>query len=577
MNLKKLISNRIHKAMITSGITYKQCKIKVSQSLKDQFGHYQVNGIFAIAKDLKIQPQKLANQIIRNLKISDIASQVSIVNSGYINIYIDRIWMAHQLNTILILPNLGIEKVKPKIVVIDYSAPNVAKEMHVGHLRSTIIGDASARTLTLLGYNVIRANHIGDWGMQFGMLIAILDQYGSNHYHNLSLKDLEELYRQAKYKYETDKNFAETARNNVVQLQQGDAHCLKLWKRIVDLSMRHNQVLYQRLNVSLTSKDIMGESIYNEMLPIIVADLKEKGIAVEDKGAIVVFLDEFKNKQGNPMGVIIQKKDGGYLYTTTDIACAKYRYETLHADRIIYYIDSRQHQHLKQVWTIVRKAGYVPESISLEHHMFGMMLGKDHKPFKTRTGNNIKLADILDEAIARAKNILSSKKPSLSSEEQQRLANIIGIGALKYADLSKNRMTDYVFDWDQMLSFDGNTALYIQYAYTRAMSIFRRSAINESNLIHTIKINNDCETRLAIRLLQFHETIVQVANNGTPHLMCAYLYNLASLFSMFYENYSILSISNEKIQQSRLKLVLLTAKILKQGLEILGIQTVEHM
>ncbi|WWO97824.1 MAG: arginine--tRNA ligase [Candidatus Dasytiphilus stammeri] len=574
MNLKILIYNRIYKAMIASGITDKECKIKLSQSLRDQFGHYQVNGLFAIAKKLKIKPQKLADQIIRKLKISDIASKVSIANSGYINIYIDRIWMAHQLNTLLMLPNLGIEKVIPKIVVIDYSAPNVAKEMHVGHLRSTIIGDASARTLTLLGYNVIRANHIGDWGMQFGMLIAILDQ----HYHpNLSLKDLEELYRQAKYKYETDENFAKLARNNVVKLQQGDPYCLKLWKNIVDLSMRHNQVLYQRLNVSLTSKDIMGESIYNKMLPMIVADLKEKNIAVEDQGAIVVFLDEFKNKKGNPMGVIIQKKDGGYLYTTTDIACAKYRYETLHADRIIYYIDSRQHQHLKQVWTIVRKAGYVPESISVEHHMFGMMLNKDHKPFKTRTGNNIKLADLLDEAIARAKNIISLKNPSLSSEEQQRLANIIGIGALKYADLSKNRMTDYVFDWNQMLSFDGNTAPYIQYAYTRAMSIFRRSAINESHLIHTIKITNDCETMLAVRLLQFHETLVQVANNGTPHIMCAYLYNLASLFSNFYENYSILSISHEKIQQSRLKLVLLTAKILKKGLDTLGIETVEHM
>ncbi|WWP00957.1 MAG: arginine--tRNA ligase [Candidatus Dasytiphilus stammeri] len=577
MNLKILISNRIHQAMIKSGITYKKCQIKVSQSLRDQFGHYQVNGIFAIAKYLKIQPQKLADQIVRNLTISDIASQVSIANSGYINIYIDRIWMAYQLNNILILPNLGIEKVKPKIVVIDYSAPNVAKEMHVGHLRSTIIGDASARTLTLLGYNVIRANHIGDWGMQFGMLIAILDQPCTKSHHNLSLKDLEELYRQAKYQYETDIKFAAIARNNVVKLQQGDPHCLKLWKKIVDLSMIHNQLLYQRLNVSLTSKDIMGESIYNEMLPMIIADLKEKGIAVEDEGAIVVFLDEFKNKQGNPMGVIIQKKDGGYLYTTTDIACAKYRYETLHADRIIYYIDSRQHQHLKQVWTIVRKAGYVPESISLEHHMFGMMLGKDHKPFKTRTGNNIKLADILDEAITRAKNILSSKNPLISSEEQQRLANIIGIGALKYADLSKNRMTDYVFDWDQMLSFDGNTALYIQYAYTRAMSIFRRAAIHESKIIHAINISNDCETMLAVRLLQFHETIVQVAKNGTPHIMCAYLYNLASVFSIFYENYSILSISNKNIQQSRLKLVLLTAKILKQGLETLGIDTVEHM
>ena len=349
-----------------------------------------------------------------------------------------------------------------------------------------------------------------------------------------------------------------------------------MWRKLVDITMKQNQRNYDRLNVTLTDKDVMGESLYNPMLPGIVADLEAKGLAVKDDGAVVVFLNEFKNKEGDPLGVIIQKKDGGYLYATTDIACAKYRYETLHADRILYFTDSRQSQHLQQVWLIVRKAGYVPESVTWDHFNFGMMLGKDNKPFKTRTGGTVKLADLLDEAVERAEKLISEKSTNLSAEEQRQVAEVVGIGAVKYADLSKNRTTDYVFDWDNMLTFEGNTAPYIQYAYTRIRSIFANSGIDPQQLAGEIQIKDDKERQLALTLLKFEEAINAVVKEGTPHVLCAYLYDLAGAFSSFYEHCPILN-QAEEVKQSRLKLAALTAKVLKQGLDLLGIKTVEKM
>ncbi|WWO97499.1 MAG: arginine--tRNA ligase [Candidatus Dasytiphilus stammeri] len=579
MNIQAVINEKIRKALIKIGID-NYSEINVRQSIRASFGDYQVNGIIALAKRLHVAPQHLAKKILQNLHLHDIANSINIANSAYINIFLNSTWLANEIEKALIYPNLGIKKVHPQRVVVDYSGPNVAKEMHVGHLRSTIIGDAMARTLELLGHHVIRANHIGDWGMQFGMLIALMENKNNNFNQEMALSDLEDLYREAKIYYETDTVFAQKASDYVVKLQHGDLKCLQWWKLLVDISMKKNQTIYHRLNVTLTNNDVMGESIYNKMLPNIVSDLKSKELAVESEGAIVVFLDEFKNKKGNPMGVIIQKKDGAYLYTTTDIACIKYRYEKFQADRIIYYIDSRQHQHLTQVWTIVRKAGYIPQSVSLEHHMFGMMLGKDDKPFKTRTGETIKLLDLLNEAVFRARNVISSKNNNLSLDELTQIAEVVGIGAIKYADLSKNRLTNYVFDWDQMLSFDGNTAPYIQYAYTRAISIFRKVLIHEKYELlsnEKIELSNELERLLAIRLLQFEEIITRVARNGTPHLMCAYLYNLAVLFSHFYETNPIIKISHPIIKKSRLKLVKLFIKTIALGLNTLGIQTVDRM
>ncbi|MDN6449456.1 MAG: arginine--tRNA ligase, partial [Enterobacterales bacterium] len=571
MNIQALLSDKVTQALVAAGAPA-DSEALVRQSAKAQFGDYQANGVMGAAKKLGIAPRQLAEQVLTHLELDGIANKVEIAGPGFINIFLDPAWLAKQVEAALADERLGVAPVKPQTIVVDYSAPNVAKEMHVGHLRSTIIGDASVRTLEFLGHNVIRANHVGDWGTQFGMLIAYLEKMQNEHANEMDLSDLEAFYREAKKHYDEDAAFAERARAYVVKLQGGDEYCREMWRKLVDITMSQNQKNYQRLNVTLTKDDVMGESLYNSMLPGIVADLKAKGLAVESEGATVVFLDEYKNKDGEPMGVIIQKKDGGYLYTTTDIACAKYRYETLGADRVLYYIDSRQHQHLMQAWTIVRKAGYVPDSVSLEHHMFGMMLGKDGKPFKTRSGGTIKLSDLLDEAVERAGKLIAEKNPDLSSEELAKLVDVVGIGAVKYADLSKSRTTDYIFDWDNMLAFEGNTAPYMQYAYTRVSSVFKRAGIDEKSLTGDIVLTEDREKALAARLIQFEETITQVAREGTPHVMCTYLYDLAGLFSSFYEACPILTAESEEQRNSRLKLAALTARTLKTGLDTLGIE-----
>ena len=577
MNIQALLSEKVSQALIAAGAPA-DCEPQVRQSAKVQFGDYQANGVMAVAKKLGMAPRQLAEQVLTHLDLQGIASKTEIAGPGFINIFLDPAFLAQHVDAALKSDRLGVAQPPAQTIVVDYSAPNVAKEMHVGHLRSTIIGDASVRTLEFLGHNVIRANHVGDWGTQFGMLIAWLEKQQQDNAGEMALADLEGFYRDAKKHYDEDEAFAERARSYVVKLQGGDEYFRQMWRQLVDITMSQNQLTYDRLNVTLTRKDVMGESLYNPMLAGIVADLKAKGLAVESEGATVVFLDEYKNKEGEPMGVIIQKKDGGYLYTTTDIACAKYRYETLHADRVLYYIDSRQHQHLMQAWTIVRKAGYVPDSVPLEHHMFGMMLGKDGKPFKTRAGGTVKLSDLLDEALERARRLVAEKNPDMPADELEKLANAVGIGAVKYADLSKNRTTDYIFDWDNMLAFEGNTAPYMQYAYTRVLSVFRKANIDESVLANaTVTITEDREAQLAARLLQFEETLTVVARDGTPHVMCAYLYDLAGLFSGFYEHCPILSAENESVRNSRLKLAQLTAKTLKLGLDTLGIETVERM
>ncbi|KLN96380.1 arginine--tRNA ligase [Moellerella wisconsensis] len=576
MNIQAILSDKISAALLAAGAP-EGCDALVRQSAKVQFGDYQANGIMGAAKKMGIPPRQLAEKVIGLLDLEGIANKVEIAGPGFINIFIDPRWIEKGAEVALQDEKLGISPVESQTIVIDYSAPNVAKQMHVGHLRSTIIGDAAARTLEFLGHKVIRANHVGDWGTQFGMLIAYLEKVQNEEASDMALADLEVFYREAKKCYDEDEDFALRARNYVVKLQSGDEYCRKMWRKLVDITMAQNQQTYQRLNVTLTEDDVMGESLYNHMLADIVADLRAKGLAVDSEGAVVVYLDEYKNKEGDPMGVIIQKKDGGYLYTTTDIACAKYRHEVLHADRVLYYIDSRQHQHLMQAWTIVRKAGYIPESMSLEHHMFGMMLGKDGKPFKTRSGGTVRLSDLLDEAVERAEKLIRSKNPELSEDELQKVVTAVGIGAVKYADLSKSRTTDYIFDWDNMLAFEGNTAPYMQYAYTRVASIFKRAEVDQTDLSLPLVLTDEREKALAIRLLQFEETITQVARDGTPHVMCAYLYDVAGLFSGFYEHCPILTAESDAQRQSRLKLALLTQKTLKTGLETLGIQTVERM
>ncbi|MGR3808358.1 arginine--tRNA ligase [Pasteurella testudinis] len=576
MNIQHILSQKIKQAMIAAGAE-QHCDALVRQSGKPQFGDYQANGIMAAAKKLAMPPRDLAQQVINQLDLGDLIEKVEIAGPGFINIFLKNSWLAQQSRQLLQQPHLLDKTTRPQTIVADYSAPNVAKQMHVGHLRSTIIGDAVVRVLQYLGHNVIRANHVGDWGTQFGMLIAYLEKVENEHAEDLALSDLEAFYRAAKQSYDSDAEFAEKSRNYVVKLQGGDQYCLTMWRKLVDITMQQNQQTYDRLNVTLSNDDVMGESLYNPMLPGIVADLKAKGIAVEDQGAVVVFLDEFKNKDGEAMGVIIQKSDGGFLYTTTDIAAAKYRHDVLHADRALYFTDSRQSQHLQQAWTIVRKAGYIPDSMSLEHFNFGMMLGKDNKPFKTRSGDTVKLTDLLDEAIERAEQLIRAKNPDLSEQALQQVVEAVAIGAVKYADLSKNRTTDYVFDWDNMLSFEGNTAPYMQYAYTRIHSIFSRSGINPDSLQGNISLSEEKERTLAIKLLQFEEAVQTVAKDGTPHVLCAYLYELAGIFSSFYEHCPILNADDQALKDSRLQLAALTQNTLQQGLDLLGIKTVAKM
>ena len=534
MNIQQILSDKIKQAMILAGAD-ENVEPLVRQSGKPEFGDYQANGAMGAAKKLGMNPREFAQKILGNVNLDDVAEKLEIAGPGFINIFLNKNWLAANANSALQAVNFGIQTATPQTIVIDYSSPNVAKEMHVGHLRSTIIGDAVVRTLEFLGNKVIRANHVGDWGTQFGMLIAYLEKMENENATAMELSDLEAFYRAAKEHYDSDEAFAEKARNYVVKLQGGDEYCRTMWKKLVDITMHHNQENYDRLNVTLTEKDVMGESLYNPMLPEIVANLKAKGLAVEDDGALVVFLDEFKNKDGDPMGVIVQKKDGGFLYTTTDIAAAKYRYETLSADRVLVFSDSRQAQHMQQAWLITRKAGYVPDSFSLEHPFFGMMLGKDGKPFKTRSG-----------------------------------------GTVKYSDLSKNRTTDYVFDWDNMLTFEGNTAPYMQYAYTRIRSVFAKAGIDPSTLSGEIILTEEKERALAIKLLQFEEALNGVAKDGMPHILCQYLYELAGAFSSFYEACPMLN-AEENVKNSRLRLSDLTARTLKQGLDLLGIKTVEKM
>jgi arginyl-tRNA synthetase len=552
-------------------------RIQIDTTKDKAHGDLATNLAMLLAKPAGKNPRELAQLIVDHLPESTLVAKTEIAGPGFINFFLDNSWLSKQIDTIATSPMAGVKRVAhPQTVVLDYSAPNVAKEMAVHHIRSTVIGDALARTLNFLGENIIRANHIGDWGTQFGMLIAYLEKVQNEQAAELELSDLEAFYREAKKHYDSDEAFAERARSYVVKLQGGDEYCRTMWKKLVDITMAQNQHIYNRLNITLTEKDVMGESLYNAMLKPIVDDLKAKGMAVESEGATVVYLDEFRGKDGNDMAVIVQKKDGGFLYTTTDIACAKYRVETLHADRVLYFIDSRQHQHLEQAWTIARKAGYVPEAVSLEHHAFGMMLGKDGRPFKTRTGGTVKLSELLDEAEQRAAALIEQKSADLPADEKQKIIHAVAMGAVKYADLSKNRTTDYIFDWDNMLTFEGNTAPYLQYAYTRIQSIFRK--VDGSVQPGPVSIAEPAEENLAQKLLQFNDVVYSVAQKGMPHLLCTYLYELAGLFMSFYEHCPVNKDGvADDLKASRLTLCQATANTLKQGLALLGIETLERM
>lgn len=570
--IQQALSRLVSEGVLPEGLTP---AIQVENARDKTHGDFASNIAMMLAKPAGMKPRDLAEKLIAALPADPQVSKVEIAGPGFLNFFQNTQALAARLDEALADARLGVRKAGPaQRVVIDLSAPNLAKEMHVGHLRSTIIGDAVGHVLEFLGDTVIRQNHVGDWGTQFGMLLAYLQEQPAT---SDELSDLENFYRAAKKRFDESSEFADRARALVVKLQAGDAECLALWTRFKDISLSHCQQVYERLNVNLTPADVMGESAYNDDLAKVVSDLKAAGLLVESEGAQCVFLEAFKTAEGNPLPVIVQKAGGGYLYATTDLAAVRHRSQVLKADRALYFVDQRQALHFQQVFEVARRAGFITNGMHTEHMGFGTMNGADGRPFKTRDGGTVKLIDLLDEAEERAYALVKEKNPNEPEGELRTIAHAVGISAVKYADLSKHRTSDYSFNFDQMLSFEGNTAPYLLYAYTRVASIFRKLGEPFDATKGHIVLEAPQEQELAARLAQFGETLNNVAEKGTPHVLCAYLYDLAGLFSTFYEHCPILAAENPNQQQSRLRLAALTGQTLKQGLQLLGLETLERM
>jgi arginyl-tRNA synthetase len=571
------------------------CAAIVRPATDAKFGDYQANGVMGLAKKLKTNPRKLAEELVKNLDIGDICETPEVAGPGFINLRLKPEFVAGELLEInKDATDLGIEKTpKPKTIVVDFSSPNIAKQMHVGHLRSTIIGDCICRILETLGHNVIRQNHIGDWGTQFGMLIKYVFDYrmasafegttGQSLTEGLSVSDMEDLYRKAKERYDSELFFAKESRDWVVRLQKHDPSAVSFWNSIVRASLTECQQIYDILGVILKEKHVRGESAYNESLPKVLEELKSKGIAVESDGAMCVFPEGFKNKEGKPLPFIIQKSDGAYLYPTTDLAALRYRVGELNANAIVYVTDSRQKQHFEMLFKVAKMAGWVNDNIELSHVMFGSVLGEDGAPLKTRSGENVKLKELLDEAVERAKKVVEEKNPDLPADKKAEIAKAVGIGAVKYADYSNNRTSDYVFSFDKMLAMDGNTAPYMQYAYARIKSIERKAQSKDVDIeteltgIKSLSLSELSELDLAKHLIRYGEAIQSAAADYRPNYLTAYLYELAQKFSAFYTNCPVLGAGPDK-RPTRLLLCDLTARTIKHGLhELLGIEVVEQM
>ncbi len=534
---------------------------------------YQANLAMGLAKSLGRPPREVAGAILQRLPTGGWIERAEIAGPGFINLWVSKSELSQALEAVL-AGELGLRSIKTERVVIDYSSPNVAKEMHVGHLRSTIIGDALARVFEALGHVVIRQNHIGDWGTPFGMLIEhLLDGGADNADHSVS--DLGAFYQAARKKFDAEPEFAERARQRVVMLQAGDATTLELWTKLVAVSKRYFGTIYQLLGVTLTDDDIAGESLYNPWLAEVVESLQQQALAVESDGAICVFPPGFTGRDEQPMPLIIRKQDGGYGYATTDLAAIRYRCQTLGATRILYVVGAPQSQHLAMVFAAARLAGWLPEDVVAAHVPFGSVLGSDKKIFRTRAGETIRLVDLLNEAVSRAQAVVQEKNAALEPELQQRIARMVGIGAVKYADLSSDRVKDYVFDWDRMLAFDGNTAPYLQYALARIRSIFRRG--EGASAAGSISVATAEEKNLAMALLAFPTVVRDVADSLSPHKLCVYLFEIATLFSNFYEHCPVLKADNDVERISRLRLCEVTARVLEQGLHLLGIEAPDRM
>jgi len=578
---QEVLAQRVHDAIVAAfGPEYRDADPLIRPS---SFADYQANVALPLGKRLGRPPREAAADLAGRLNVSDICEPPEVSGPGFINFRLRDDWIAAQASLMLEDPRLGLEPAaQPATVVVEYSSPNIAKEMHVGHLRTTIVGDAIARVLEFAGHRVIRDNHVGDWGTQFGMEIEYLLDVGEDSPQAALLRtDPNAFYQAARRKFDSDPEFADRARKRVVDLQGGDPGTLELWQEIVDLSLDYLHRIYGQLGVTLTDADIRGESFYNDTLAGTVAALEEQGIAVYSDGALCAFPPGFTGREGRPLPLIIRKRDGGYNYATTDLATIRYRIDELGCDRAIYVVGSDQALHFRMVFAVARQAGWIPVGASFEHAQIGLVLGTDGNRLRTRSGDNVQLSDLLTEAVDRARGILTELEAPARFEpaELAAIAEAVGIGAVKYADLSTARESAYVFDWDRMISFRGNTGPYLQYATARIRSIFRRAGVEADPDIRgsRVAVTAAPERALALRLLDFGAVITQTGQTAEPHRLCAFLFDVASLFTTFYEECPVLKAEPESLRARRLALCALTLRVLTAGLDLLGVPVPEQM
>ena len=565
---------KLSTAMVKLGLNENQWLNSLGSSTDKTHGDITLP-CHTLSKILRKSPNDIAIEIANNTdsELSEIV-EINIVN-GFLNFKAKNSWISKKVSSMNSDPRLGVELEDRKTIVIDYSSPNIAKRMHVGHLRSTVIGDALSRIFSFKGHNVVGENHIGDWGTPFGMLIEHFIECDNN---NVGEIDLSTFYKEARYKFDNVDDFALRSRQRVVKLQSRDAETIDLWQKLVDFSLVNFNSVYQMLGVLLNDDNLAGESIYEDLLPEVVKRLESQDLIVESEGALVVFPDGWYNRENEPLPLIIRKGDGGYNYATTDLACIINRVESIECNEMLYVVGAEQSQHFSMVFQVANDAKFMDEKIKAVHVSFGLVMGSDGKKLASREGKAITLEELLEESVNRAEKLILEKNSSMSDSDRKKVSKMIGIGAIKYADLSIDRNKNYVFDWDKMLSFEGNTAPYLQYAHARICSIFRKSSIpRESTFNSEILVVNDFEKSLSKSIIGFSESIDETINSYSPHRLAVYLHHLAQDFASFYENCPVLVSNDEAKMNSRLALCNLTARTLKTGLGLLGIETPENM
>lgn len=578
--LEDVLQNALQKAFPSEG----SIDPVLRETGDKKFGDYQANLAMSLAKKLGKNPRDVAQSLVCHLAQNPLFDKVEVAGPGFINLYLHTEFLHKTLQTLLQDQRLGVDKItKPLQHVVDFSSVNLAKEMHIGHLRTTVTGEVICRVLEFLGHLVERVNHVGDWGTPFGMLLELISQKFPEVLRDpqsFQVQDLESFYKQAKSQFDTDPAFAAAARERVVRLQAGDEQSLKLWQIFLNESLKHCHAIYKTLDVTLIDR---GESFYNPMLIDVVKDMQKAGKVVESEGAVCFFSETFKNRDGESQPLIIQKSDGGYNYATTDLAAIRYRVGITKAKRIIYITDIRQAQHFTMVFEAARAMQWADASVQLEHIGYGMILNKDRKPFKTREGQNVHLRDVLAEAIKRSDEILKNSGREFTADEQIDIAHKVGLAAVKYYDLSHNLSNDYVFDWENMLAMEGNTGPYMLYAYARLLGIARKAQINFAevgqNEVPWV-LEHESELTLAKVLMQFADVIEKIAIELKPNILTDYLYNLCKVFNTFYDKKSgvaVIDANTDAQKQSRLALCALTARVLKQGLNLLSIDVAQKM